>query len=168
MRRVVPIVVLGFVALAAAGCKNDDAPTAASAVADVELDSELYERELTACIRAEGIDVERRDGGSIFLVESDAFPRERQLEILQTCEAEMVDRGLALPPWVLSESGVKEGYDNYVQIAECLRGLGYSAPPTPSEEAVMENPALLPNPYQDLMATRRPDALESVIAECES
>jgi len=94
---------------------------------------------VVACVRSHGFDASSQDGFGVF-VEHGIGQEERASRVEGQCWEEVEDRFPA-PPALSRE----ERYFYYLEVADCLRGIGYDIPDAPSLESYLDQPESFPS-----------------------
>jgi hypothetical protein len=170
--------------LAAAGCTPDDGPTgqppstpspdAPAATTDAgplaigpsDEDEEAYRQTWLRCMRDRGWETTVNTDGS-FRTEVPDDQDEVYHADFEDCQQEA---GVHLPPLEVTPEYAGAVYDRLLEVAECVRDLGYHVPDPPSRQAFVDALVAYPipawHPYNSAYDAGGPGAQQRVEAEC--
>lgn len=115
--------------------------------------ADLFEREMLAyveCYQEHGVDAEIVGGNELRTDQKGTLTREETMSLLETCQEEVREAGLVAFPDPRSEAAILARHGQFERMRACLTDLGHDLPEMVSQQAALEDPAMLRNPFEDL------------------
>lgn len=154
------MVIASMMALAACTSTTEE-PAAPSSPEETDQwagDSESWEDDVVGCLQEKGWDASVAPEGGF----EAAFPTDQEEQYRADVEACHDELGDAMDPPPMSSEEVERAYDMLLDVATCVRGLGFEVPEAPSKQAYVEhlvNNGIGPwHPYDGITEPGDPDS----------